>query len=201
MIKVALTGGVASGKSTVAAMIRETGIPVIDSDQLARRVVTPGRPAWEAVRQNFGGEFFQKNGTLDRGKLAHLVFTHPTARRKLNQLLHPWIAQELQENLAQLQSQGVPLVVVEIPLLFELGLEGLYDFIIVVYANRERQKRRLARRDVRSGPEIEGILQAQIPLDQKIEKADFVVDNSFSIEETRQQVKKITLTLRKQLDK
>ena len=98
MIKVALTGGVASGKSTVAALMREAGLPVLDSDAIARQAVAPGKPAWQALRQNFGEEFFGPDGSVDRQALARHVFTRPEARQKLNRLLHPWIAQELQEH-------------------------------------------------------------------------------------------------------
>jgi dephospho-CoA kinase len=201
MIKVALTGGVASGKSTVAELLREAGLPVLDSDTLARQAVAPGKPAWQALRQNFGTEFFRPDGQVDRQTLARHVFTRPEAREKLNRLLHPWIAQELQAHLQQLQSQGEPLVVVEIPLLFELGLETRYDRIIVVYADVAAQKQRLAQRDSRKGDEIEGILTAQGSLRAKAARADFVVDNSGPLTATREQVKKIIGELRKLLDK
>jgi dephospho-CoA kinase len=201
MIKVALTGGVASGKSTVASLLREAGLPVIDSDMVARQAVAPGKPAWEALRQNFGSEFFAPDGSLDRQTLARHVFTRPEARRKLDQLIHPWIALELQELLAQLQSGGEELVVVEIPLLFELGLEHLYDRIIVVFADETSQKQRVARRDFREPDEVAGILAAQGVWRQKVAQGNFVVDNSGSLTATRKQVKKIIGELRKLLDK
>jgi dephospho-CoA kinase len=201
MIKVALTGGVASGKSTVAGLLREAGLPVLDSDAVARQAVAPGKPAWQALRQNFGAEFFRPDGTVDRQALARHVFSRPEAREKLNRIIHPWITQELQEHLKQLESQGEPLVVVEIPLLFELGLETFYDRVIVVYADVASQKQRLRRRDDRGGDEIEGILTAQGSLSQKAARADFVVDNSGPLAVTREQVKKIMGELRKLLDK
>jgi len=201
MLKVALTGGIASGKSTVADMLRQAGIPVLDSDDIARQAVAPGRPGWQALRENFGEGFFRPDGSLDRQALARHVFTRPEARRQLNRLLHPWITQELEHRLAQLESAGEPLVVVEIPLLFELGLEKLYDYVIVVYTNQESQQQRLARRDARTMAEIEGILAAQGSLAEKAARADFVVDNSGSVAASRQQVKKIIAALRKQLDK
>jgi dephospho-CoA kinase len=153
------------------------------------------------LRENFGPEFFGPDGSLDRQALARYVFSNPGAREKLNRLLHPWIARELQERLQQLQSQGEPLVVVEIPLLFELGLETLYDRVIVVFTDLESQRLRLARRDSRDRDEVEGILAAQDPLDQKAARADFVVNNSGGLEATREQVKKIAAELRKLLDK
>lgn len=201
MIKVALTGGVASGKSTVAALIREAGLTVLDVDTIAREVVAPGKPAWQALRQNFGEEFFGPDGRLDRQALARHVFTRPQARQQLNQLLHPWIVRELQERLGQLQDRGEPLVVVEIPLLFELGLDTLYDRIIVVYSEADSQKERLARRDARTADEIQGILAAQGSLSHKAARADFVVDNTGLLAATGEQVKNIVAELRKLLDK
>lgn len=201
MLKVALTGGVASGKSTVAALLREAGLPVLDSDVLARQAVAPGKPAWQALRQAFGEEFFAPDGSLDRAALAAYVFTHPQARRRLDKIIHPWIAQELQTRLAALEAQGEPLVVVEIPLLYELGLETRYDSVIVVVATPEAQKNRLAQRDARSPEEIAGLLAAQAPLAGKAARADFIVDNSGDRTAIRRQVEKIVLDLRKQLDK
>jgi dephospho-CoA kinase len=201
MIKVALTGGVASGKSTVASLLREAGLIVLDSDRVARQAVAPGKPAWEALRRNFGPQFFSPDGSLDRQALAWHVFTRPEARRKLDQLIHPWIAVELRKLLAELQSRGEQLVIVEIPLLFELNLEHLYDRIIVVCADEACQKQRLARRDFRGSDEVAGILAAQGVWRQKLSQGDFVVDNSGSLAATREQVKKITAELRKLLDK
>jgi dephospho-CoA kinase len=201
MIKVALTGGVASGKSTVASLLREAGLIVLDSDRVARQAVAPGKPAWEALRKNFGPQFFSPDGSLDRQALARHVFTRPEARRKLDQLIHPWIAVELRKLLAELQSRGEQLVIVEIPLLFELNLEHLYDRIIVVCADEASQKQRLARRDFRGSDEVAGILAAQGVWRQKLSQGDFVVDNSGSLAATREQVKKITAELRKLLDK
>jgi dephospho-CoA kinase len=201
MIKVALTGPVASGKSTVASLLREAGLPVLESDMVARQAVAPGKPAWQALRQNFGPRFFKPDGSLDRPALARHVFTRPRARRKLEQLLHPWIARELQELLGQLQSRHEPLVVVEIPLLYELGLEKSYDKVIVVRADEAGRKQRLARRDSRTPDEVAGILAAQEIWRQKAALGDFVVDNSGSLPATRDQVKKIIGELRKLLDK
>ena len=201
MIKVALTGPAASGKSTVASLLREAGLPVIDSDMVARQVVAPGKPAWQLLRHDFGPEFFKPDGSLDRQAMARQVFTRPEVRRKLEQLLHPWIAKESQELLAQLQSRGEPLIVVEIPLLFELGLENSYDKIIVVCADETCRKQRLAQRDSRTPDEVEGILAAQKIWRQKEVQGDFVVDNSGSLSATRDQVKKIIGELRKLLDK
>jgi dephospho-CoA kinase len=201
MIKVALTGGAASGKSTVASLLREAGLPVIDSDMAARRAVAPGKPGWQVLRQNFGPEFFRPDGSLDRQAVARQVFTQTEARRKLEKLLHPYIASEIQELILQLQSRGEPLIVVEIPLLYELGLENVYDKVIVVWADEAAQRQRLARRDFRSPDEVEGILAAQESWRQKSLRGDFRIDNSGTPSATRDQVKKIIDEIRKLLDK
>lgn len=201
MIKVALTGGVASGKSTVASLLREAGLPVVDSDMVARQAVAPGKPGWQVLRQHFGAEFFRPDGALDRQALARHVFTRPEARQKLEQLLHPWIAAEVQELLGQSQARGEPLIVVEIPLLYELSLEKSYDKVIVVWTDQDSRKQRLARRDSRNQDEIAGILAAQENWHQKSLQGDYVVDNSGTLAATREQVKKIIDELRKLLDK
>lgn len=201
MLKVGLTGGVASGKSTVASLLRDAGLPVIDSDMAARQAVAPGKPAWQALRQEFGPEFFLPDGSLDRQALARHIFTQPGAREKLEKILHPWIARELQEQISQLETRGEPLIVVEVPLLFELGLEHLYDKIIVVSADAECRKQRLARRDSRTPDEVAGILAAQKKWGLQDVQGDFVVENSGSPAATRGQVKKIIEDLRKLLDK
>ncbi|MDD3579483.1 MAG: dephospho-CoA kinase [Desulfobacca sp.] len=191
MLKIALTGGVASGKSTVAKYLRDLGVAVIDADELAREVVAPGQPANQAIRQAFGPEFFDPDGTLKREKLGQRVFTDPAARQRLNELTHPWIAQALERQLRRLEAQGVPLVVVEVPLLFELGLESAYDLVIVVDVDRDTQIRRLQSRDRRSYSQIAGMLQAQAPLVDKVRRADYVIDNRGTLEETHQKVKNI----------
>ncbi|MFP3867568.1 MAG: dephospho-CoA kinase [Desulfobacteraceae bacterium] len=190
MLKIALTGGAASGKSTVAEFLRDLGVPVIDVDELAREAVAPGQPAAQEIREAFGAEFFQADGTLDREKLARQVFAHPADRHRLNDLVHPWIRQEINRRLHQFEARGEPVVVVEVPLLFELGLESAYDLVAVVYTDRQTQIQRLQHRDRRDRAQIEGMLEAQTPLEDKIRRADYLIDNRGSIQELHQQVKK-----------
>ncbi len=201
MLKVALTGGIASGKSTVAALLRQTGLPVLDSDAVARAVVAPGQPAWQELRQAFGQDFFAPDGSLDRAALARHVFTQPAARQRLHDIIHPWITREVQSWLHNLEAQGTPLAVVEVPLLFELGLETHYDVIVVVTADPATQRQRLQQRDNRPDAEVEGILTAQMPRSTKAARAHLGVDNAGSLDDTRRQVKKILAALRKHLDK
>ncbi len=191
MLKVALTGGAGSGKSTVAHMFKELGAPVVDADDAAREAVRPGTPAWEELKRTFGPEFFQKNGALDRAKMARAAFSNPEVRQQLNAILHPRITQIIKDKIRRLTEKGEKLVIVEVPLLFEAGLEASYDRIIVVYADEAEQIRRLQGRDERDTQEIAGILAAQWPLTKKRQLAHYVVDNRGSLEDTKKQVKNI----------
>jgi len=197
MLKVAVTGGAGSGKSTVLQMFQELGAAVVDADQVARDVVAVGKPAWQELRRSFGAEYFKENGELDRHKMAHLVFSDREARQRLNEIIHPRVAQEVRDRVAALAAQGADLVMVEVPLLFEAGLEKAYDRVIVVYAGEEDQVSRLETRDHRDPGEISGILKAQWPLKDKLARADFVVDNSGPLKDTRDQVEKIWKKLEK----
>jgi dephospho-CoA kinase len=197
MLKAAITGGAGSGKSTVARMFKEFGAMVLDADQIARDAVAVGAPGWQELRHRFGAEFFNENGTLNRSKLAQRVFADPQARRDLDALIHPLVAQELQRKVADLERQGLGLVLVEVPLLYEAGREGSFDQVIVVTIPTAAQVSRLKARDQRSEAEIQGILRAQLPLPDKVARSDYVVDNSQSLSATRQQVKNIWEKLKK----
>ena len=197
MLKIAITGGAGSGKSTVARMFGGLGAEVLDADAAAREAVAVGTPAYEELRELFGVDYFKPDGEIDRAKVAQLVFTDPEARKKLNDSVHPRVARELQERLQQLERQGAELVLVEVPLLFEAGLEAAYDRVIVVHVDPEDQIRRLRERDGRGAAEIAGILAAQWPLGDKAARADDVVDNRGSLAETRKRVRKIWAELQK----
>jgi dephospho-CoA kinase len=197
MLKIAITGGAGSGKSTVARMFKELGAEVLDADQVARDAVAVGQPAWQELRRLYGENFFNQNGTLNRSELAKRVFTDPEARRRLEVLIHPLVAQELQRQVTGLERQGVDLVLVEVPLLFEAGQEHAFDRVIVVAAPEVDQIRRLRSRDHRKEEEIQGILQAQWPLADKVDRADYVIDNGGSLSSTQQQVNSIWDELQK----
>jgi dephospho-CoA kinase len=191
MIKIALTGGPGSGKSTVARMFRELGAEVIDADEVAHTVVARGTPVWEELRREFGSAYFQEDGSLDRAKMAELVFQDAGARQKLNAIVHPRVSQEIARRLADLAARGVRLIMVEVPLLFETGLEKNFDAVIVVDAGEREQIDRIAARDGRPAREAASIIEAQWPLDAKKARADFVIDNRGSLTDTREQVKKL----------
>jgi dephospho-CoA kinase len=197
MLKIAITGGAGSGKSTVARMFEELGAPVLDADAAAREAVAVGTPAWQELRRLYGEEYFNPDGELNRAKVAQLVFADPEARQRLNDIVHPQVARKLQEHKEELEQQGADLVMVEVPLLYEAGLESAYDRVIVVYVDPEDQVRRLKERDNRSAAEIEGLLQAQWPLKDKAALADFVVDNRGPLKNTRRRVQEIWTELQK----
>ena len=191
MIKIALTGGPGSGKSTVARMFRELGVEVINADEVAHTVEAPGTPAWQELRREFGADYFQEDGSLDRARMAKLVFQDAGARQKLNAIVHPRVNQEIARRLGDLAARGVALVMVEVPLLFEAGLEKNFDAVIVVDAGEQEQIDRIAARDGRPSREAAGIIEAQWPLAAKKARADFVIDNQGALSDTREHVKKL----------
>jgi dephospho-CoA kinase len=197
MLKIAITGGAGSGKSVVARMFQELGAAVLDADEVAHAVVAVGAPAWQELRDAFGPEYFLEDGSLNRPLMARRVFADPEARQLLNGIVHPYVAKEIRERLQALERQGVKMVLVEVPLLFEARLAGGYDRVIVVEAGTQEQVQRLQTRDHRDAQEIQGIIDAQMPLPDKVARADFVVNNRGSLAETRGQVEIIWHNLQK----
>lgn len=197
MLKIAITGGPGSGKSVVARMFQELGAAVLDADAVAHAVVAVGAPAWQELKEVFGAEFFLEDGELNRPLMARRVFTDPQARERLNEIVHPHVAREIRARLEDLERRGVKLVLVEVPLLFEAGLAAGYDKVIVVDADPQEQRERLQARDSRGNAEIQGLIHAQMPLADKVSRADYVVDNRGSLEETRRQLQTIWEDLQK----
>lgn len=191
-MRVGLTGGIASGKSTVLAHFRSCGAATIDADVVAREVVEPGSEGLRHVIDRFGPEYIRDDGTLDRAKLGQLVFADDEQRQALNAILHPLINARIRQRMTQLarQTSGAP-VIVDIPLLIENRLTDLFDRIIVVYIPQTMQIERLMVRDGLSKDEALQRIRAQMPLDEKKEYADCIIDNSSSVENTRRQVERI----------
>ena len=179
MLRVGLTGGIASGKSTVARIFRELGAHVIDADGIARDLVAPGSPALMRIVQAFGQEVLGPDGTLNRAALGAAVFADAGKRHLLEGILHPPILEEIDRRLAEVERadpRGV--AVVEAALIFEIGREAGYDAVVVVWAEEDQQRRRLMLRDRLSAEEVGQRLAAQMPLAEKRRRARFVVDNS-----------------------
>lgn len=183
-----ITGGIASGKSYVTAIFREFGVPVVSADDLARAVVEPGRPTLQALRQCFGEAIITAHGELDRARLAEIIFADRAARRDLNRIIHPAIATLAELTLQQLKDAGKRLIVYEAPLLFEAGAENRVDAVLMVSIDPELQRRRLARRDGLDDAAVTARIAAQMPQEEKVARADYVIDNSGSRAKTRAQV-------------
>lgn len=193
---VGLTGGIASGKSTVSAMLAEAGIPVVDADRLAREVVEPGQPAYREVVAAFGPSVVDPNGQLDRKRLASVVFTDPTARARLEAIVHPRVFEAERAALAAIaRERPGSVAVVDAALLLESGNYRWMDAVILVSAPRELQIERLMARDRLSRAEAEARLAAQWPLEEKRRYADFEIDNSGGLEATRAQVARLVAEL------
>ncbi|MFH1081349.1 MAG: dephospho-CoA kinase [Pseudomonadota bacterium] len=184
-----VTGGIASGKSTVVNMFKEKGALVIDFDLLARRVVEPDKPAWKNIVSCFGRQVLRKDRTLDRKKLADIAFKDMKKRKKIEAFTHPEIYGEFIRELAEITARTPEaIILVDIPLLIESNLQGLFHKTLVVYTPEEQQRGRLVKRDGISRDEAAGRLKSQLPIDEKVGYADFVIRNEGSLDETRKQV-------------
>lgn len=192
-----LTGGIASGKSTVARFFGKLGARVIDADELARKVVEPGTSGWHKVIETFGEAYITPHGELDRKRLAQLVFQDPQAKKRLEAVIHPRVL-ALREKITReiLREDPQALIIFDVPLLIEAGLHRKVDRVIVVWIPRENQIQRLIERDKLTRQEAEKRLKSQMPLDEKLPFAHYVVDNSGSLEATEKQVKKICRELK-----
>jgi dephospho-CoA kinase len=188
---VGLTGGIATGKSTVSKMLRQRGIPVIDADAIAREVVRPGTTAWKKIRQVFGPEVISEDGEIDRAALGKIVFEDPRARAKLNRITHPFIYLEILAELARHIVRGDRVVVLDAALLFETVTRWMVHSVIVVYTDPATQIRRLMDRNGYTPEEAAQRIEAQIPLEEKCRRADYVIDNSGPLEDTERQLEKI----------
>lgn len=192
MLKVGLTGGIASGKSTVCRTLADLGAKVLDADEIAREAVRPGLPAWTKLRHAFGSDFFHADGSLNRRLLRKVIFSDPERRGWLNEIVHPEVVAEIQRTMEKMEAMTPDaVVVVDVPLLLEVGAAGSFDRVLVVYVDEDAQLARLMQRDGLSKEEAHQILDAQLPLRDKVAKADFVIDNSGSLEETQVQVERV----------
>ncbi len=192
MIVVGLTGGIASGKSTVARMFAEEGAYIIDLDELSRLVVEPHKPAWRDIVRHFGDEILTEERTLDRDRLGSVVFSDPAKRRKLEGIVHPRILEAYGKRLQRiLEKNEQAIVIADVPLLMEVEMEGSFDKVIVVYIPPESQMKRIVQRNGLSQEEARNRLKSQMPIEEKARRGDFVIDNSGTLEETGRQVKEI----------
>lgn len=188
-MNIGLTGGIASGKSTVSRLLVERGALLVDADKIAREVVLPGSPVLEQIAVHFGSDMLLEDGSLNRKRLGELVFASETSRKQLESITHPAIRQEIQRQTRQFEQEHPErLIVVDIPLLYESGLAEMFDSIVVVYVPRSVQLQRLMERDGWNEKEAEQRLNAQWSMEKKRDLADIVIDNSGSLQDTIMQV-------------
>lgn len=189
ILRVGLTGGIASGKSTVGRFLSELGALVLDADRIAHELISPGGAAHGAVVDRFGRKFLDPEGGIDRQALGRLVFSDPEARRTLNAIVHPRVREIADRRMEQYRAEGrgSPVAVLDAALLVETGRYREFHRLIVVRCERLTQIRRLVERDGLSREEAGARIDAQAPLDEKVKVADYVIDTETSLEETRRQ--------------
>jgi dephospho-CoA kinase len=187
-VVIGLTGGIASGKSTVSAMFADLGITVVDADIEARLAVEPGEKAYNDIVSQFGKEILAEDGTINRPKLGSIVFNNEEKRLLLNSIVHPAVRERMAQKREAAEAANEKAVVLDIPLLFESKLTALVEKIIVVYVNDKTQLERLMTRNGFSREEALARINSQMPLGDKVGLSDAVIDNSGSIEESRQQL-------------
>lgn len=188
---IGLTGSIASGKSTVSRMLEERGFPIVDADRIARLVVEPGQPALEEIRQTFGDEVILQDGTMDRAAVGNRIFNNPAERKKLNDIMHPAIRQEMLRQRDGHFERGAKTVVMDIPLLFESRLQHFADKVLVVSVTEETQLKRLMERDGFSEKEARARITSQLPISEKERGADAVIYNNGTIGESEAQLDRI----------
>lgn len=188
---IGLTGGIATGKSTVSRMLLTLGETVIDSDQIARQVVEPGELAYLKIVQHFGEHILHEDRTINRKALGAIVFTHPEERKVLEEITHPIILDEMQRQAKIALSAGAPRVFFDVPLLIEIGMHKQVDKVVVVYTDETTQLYRLMERDGLSREEALKRMRAQMPIDEKVKYADYILENNGTISELELKVKRL----------
>lgn len=188
---IGLTGSIATGKSTISNMLVKMNYPVVDADQIAREVVEPGKTAYEQIVEYFGESILNEDRTINRKKLGSIVFNNKDEREKLNSLIHPEIRKEMLRQRDYYIEQNYPAVILDIPLLFESNLFHYVDKVLVVYVEPHIQLERLMKRDGSTKEDALSRINSQISIEEKKEKADAVIDNSGTVEESEMQLQEI----------
>jgi len=188
--RVALTGGIATGKSYVRSRFESLGVPTIDSDTLAREAIARGTPGFESVVREFGRDVLDSSGAIDRKRLGAIVFANPSRRRMLEQIIHPFVRRATDSWFAALAA-STPFAIADIPLLYETGRDADFDAVIVAAANPAEQVKRIVKRDGLSEHEAKQRIAAQLPIDDKVSRAGYVIRTDGTYEETDRQVRQI----------
>ena len=189
-----LTGGIAAGKSTVSAMLREAGCPIVDADGISREITKKGAPGYEAIRRAFGPSFFA-GGDLDRKKLAASAFRSPERTKKLNDVLHPLILAEMRRQIEEHQASGAGVIVLDVPLLIESGLVPWCDRVAVVSCETETRIRRAMARNHETREAVEARILRQTSDEEREAIADYIIRNDGSEQETARQVRDMLASL------
>lgn len=191
MLKIGLTGGIASGKSTVSDWLRNNHFPLVDADRIARDVVAPGEPGLQKIVEAFGRKILLGDGSLDRAQLGELIFHHEDLRQSLNSIIHPLIRSRMRKQLETFEKEGAPVVFLDVPLFFEGSFEGWTDKTIVVYVTESNQLRRLMARNNLTEAEAMARIKSQMPLEEKKKRASAVINNNGTIRESEDQLIRI----------
>lgn len=188
---IGLTGSIASGKSTVARMLGEYGLPIVDADVVARVVVEPGKDTLAKIAEAFGQDVITEKGEMDRAKVGSIIFRDESKRKVLNEIMHPAIRAEMLRQREEHFANGAKTVIMDIPLLFESKLQHYVEKILVVTVSEEIQLQRLMERNNLSEEEAHARISSQLPLSEKEKGADAVINNNGTIEETREQLEMV----------
>ncbi|KAL2645382.1 hypothetical protein R1flu_012969 [Riccia fluitans] len=192
---VGLTGGIASGKSTVSKELHNRGIPIVDADKIAHDVLKKGTRGWKRVVEIFGREILLESGEVNRARLGEIVFADPAKRKQLNKALEPFIAFGIFWEIFKYWLYGTHVIVLDIPLLYEAKMDWISKPVVVVWLDRETQEARLLRRDHLPEEQARNRINSQLPLDIKRDKADIIIDNSGTLENTQAQVDNLYTTI------
>ena len=195
---VGLTGGIVGGKSTVASMFKDLGAKIVDADKLGHSVILPNKPAWKKIIKIFGKDILQNDLTIDRKKLGKIVFTNQTLLKKLNEITHPEITKMIKKEIDSAKNNThnqEKVLIIDAALIYEAKIDRFMDKIIVVYIDKDEQIKRLIKRNNLSKDEALQRVRSQIPIEEKAKMADYLIDNSNSLNKTREQVEKVWQSL------
>lgn len=191
MIKIGITGVIGSGKSTIAAILKQFGVPVIDADEISRSITKPGTDVFYQIVDKFGKGVLTNDGELDRKKIADIVFSDPKKRKTLEDIIHPAVKAERNRLIKLFDEKGCSIVALDVPLLFEAGMDKEVDIIILAYADEDTLYERVKKRDNMSFEEFEKRLKSQLPLSVKKAKSHYVIDTRKSIDELKIEIANI----------
>lgn len=177
-LAIGVTGGVGSGKSLVCQQLRKLGVPVQSADQLAKQAVEPGTRAYDQIVQHFGRQVLASDGSIDRPKLRRIIIRDDNARKALESFVHPEVFEQMTSFIKQAGKQGAPMAAVEVPLLFETGMQSFFDYVVMVSSKRENRIQRIMERDSTARDEAEALMKTQMPESEKRRLADFVIENN-----------------------